>query len=244
MGELNDTSLSRSAMNNLDYQTLSLDSVSIPAFVSPSVSPTFFPDELLIGLVAALTGDSVQQATEAEATPSVAVATDHGVLFGVLRRDGAELHPFARVQVNELLEALGLPGEYRWAMDELGPFITGPGLPDYHPTAEEVAWLGQASVARVGRFIKKRVVEKARAEQAQIPEYTEEDLASRADVSVTLDQAREAGYCEAGVRRFSAMAGIDASGEATVAEIMAKGNGDPRVHRIAAAAVARADGLL
>lgn len=43
------------------------------------------------------------------------------------------------VRRRTLIEAIRLPAGWRWGADDLGPFVTGPGVEPYHPTGASLA---------------------------------------------------------------------------------------------------------
>ena len=58
----------------------------------------------------------------------------HGRGVKPIMPDGSQV-----IRRSSIMEAIRLPAGWRWAADQDGPFVTGPGASTYHPTGASLA---------------------------------------------------------------------------------------------------------
>ena len=136
---------------------------------------------------------------------------------------------------HELLSALALPDGYRWAVDQLGPCIIGPGFEDYHPTARELSKVLEEGPKALRRLVRTAMINAQRRGVGSSLKLHE--LREYGEVLVDLEDAQAAGYCEAGTRAFAGQHGLNPDAPVSVSELLDSAGHDARVLRVASLAV-------
>lgn len=133
-----------------------------------------------------------------------------------------------------------LPAGWRLRADEYGPYLAGPGVSDYHPTAGQLAaattdgWGAIIATAR-DMAAARRTVDGAKRRAMRVAR-----LAGRiaGELTVTTLDSVAAGNCAAGTRAWARQHGI--AGDSTTAAVLARFAADRRVAAAVYAAYRRA----